>query len=96
MFSLDWADKKPAKTDTFADSLHACRESEKMANRTPTWRTRGEWARDMANGADRSPGVANPNGSSHHGSQSHLPGTSLLRAPRGQRCGRRSVPAPIA
>ncbi len=54
MSSQDCTDKKPARTDTFAESLHPCREAGKMAQRQPTWRPRGAQAVHMALGASHS------------------------------------------
>ncbi len=78
MFSQERTDKNPAKTDTNPESLHGCREAEKMANTPRTWRTRGGWACDMANGAGHTPATANPDGQSDRRSQWPLPASSRL------------------
>ena len=42
-----------------------------MANRPPTWRASGEWAGDMANGADHTPALRIPT-DRHTTAHSHI------------------------
>ena len=78
MFSQNGTDKKPARTDTFAESLHCCREAEKMAQRQPIWRLRGARATYLALEVDHSSTAASLDTRPESYRQSSLPATSRL------------------